>query len=347
MIFYFLFLLFITSIIYAMEKRGKIVWPSIFLILFLISALRADGMGADFESYREVYSQINDGYKGYEILYSYLNIICSSLGGYRAVVTLVSCLSLVGVIYFTKHNSLKPSVSIWLYITLGFYTWTFTIYRQAVAISLILFAYEFARRKKPIQFILFILLATGFHSLSILMIVMYPMLNIKVVRKVWAFMSVFFLAFLLFFQKNILIIIRFVNELFGRRFAYYDLNQIESGGETLTLFYVFVFLIVALLTMQIGKKTKENTIDVMIFSSLTALCQVMAMSFPLTNRMGLFFAVPTFLLLPNVVENEFDNKSKQICYLFIMILSIVYFSILLYQESFSGSGIVPYRFVWQ
>ena len=346
MIFYFLFLLFITSIIYAMEKRGKIVWPGIFLILFLISALRADGMGADFESYREVYSQINDGYKGYEILYSYLNIICSSLGGYRAVVTLVSCLSLVGVIYFTKHNSLKPSVSIWLYITLGFYTWTFTIYRQAVAISLILFAYEFARRKKPIQFILFILLATGFHSLSILMIVMYPMLNIEVVKKLWAPVSIVFLTFLILFQNSLLSMISFVSGLFGQRFAYYSFTVTEASGETLALLYLIVFLGVALLTVQAGPKTKEQNTDIMIFSSLTSACQIIAMTFPLANRMGLFFAVPTFLLLPNIIENEFDNQSKRLCYLFIMIVSIAFFALLLYQDVISSATLVPYEFIW-
>lgn len=348
MTFYFGISFCLIIILSIMEKRKKIIWLVPFMILFLISALRADGMGADFESYREVFYQINSGYGGYEILYTYLNRICSFLGGYRAVVILVSFLSLIGVIYFVKSNSLKPSISIWLYITMGFYTWTFTIYRQAIAISLVLCAYEFARRKDLFKFILFILLATGFHTLSVLLIIMYPILNIKNIKKLWVPISVVAVFLLFFFQRYILNIIKFISGMFGARFAYYDLNQTQTefGGETLAVFYLLVFGAVILLTVQAWKKKKRVNTDIIVYSSLSVICQMVAVSFPLANRMGLFFTIPTFLLLPNIIENEFDYKSKKLCYIFIIIISALYLVIILYQDYLTGSHIVPYRSIF-
>ena len=130
----------------------------------------------------------------------------------------------------------------------------------------------------------------------------------------------------------------------------------ESVEDTGTNFEIIVKLDRANKTFSImpqeyivekyGTIIKEQNTDIMIFSSLTSACQIIAMTFPLANRMGLFFAVPTFLLLPNIIENEFDNQSKRLCYLFIMIISIAFFALLLYQDVISSATLVPYEFIW-
>ena len=141
MVFCLINLIGIICLALCFRKKSNLQWKIVFIGLFFLSAFRAEGMGADYYSYEKLYKAFLAGdYLGYEPLYIMLNIICSHFGGYRVVVVTVAALSLMGPIRYIKKNSAMPILSLWLYISMGFYLWTFTIYRQAIAISFALFA---------------------------------------------------------------------------------------------------------------------------------------------------------------------------------------------------------------
>ena len=344
MVFYISNLLLIFGTLYVFRKNVKIMGMIAFLWLFLLSALRAEGIGDDYYSYQELYELflIKD-YRGYEPLYILLNYLCAYIGGYRSVVVLVAGLSLIGPVFYTVKHSKYPIISLWLYITISFFVWTFTIYRQAIAISFILIAYSYAQEKKIFKFLLFVLIAAGFHNLSIFFVLIYPILNFHWIKCVWQYISIISIAIFFVFRNHLLVFIQIVQKMLGGRFVYYDLNNIEKEGESLAAAYLIVFLII----MLISNKNSLHGYVLRVYSSLMVLCQMIATVFPLANRMGLFFAVPTFLLLPNIWDDVFEAKSRRTILSIIMLISLFYYIFYLHLESITGSSIVPYRFIWQ
>lgn len=346
MIFYVINLLFITILMYILREQSKIRKIIVFIWLFLIGALRASGIGNDYYSYQELYELfLQNDYRGYEIIYILLNLLCEHVGGYRSVVVLVSALSMIGPVYYIEKYSKQPILSMWLYITMSFFTWTFTIYRQAIAISFMLIAYSFAQEKKPIKFLSFLLLATGFHDLSILLIIVYPLLNIQWIKRIWLYLSTIIVICFVALRKYLIVLVNSVQNLLSERFLYYDLNDVKMDGETLLFVYFLVFLFVIICLCK--RKQLFYRQILLLSSSFMVICQAIATAFPLANRMGLFFAVPTFLLFPNVLEDTWEKRSKRLGSFLVMLISLLYFIIVMYQEKHYGSSIVPYRFFWQ
>ena len=344
MIFYLSNLLLMSGTLYIFRKNIKTMGMIAFLWLFFLGAFRASGIGNDYYSYQELYELflIKD-YRGYEPLYILLNYLCTYIGGYRSVVVFVSALSLVGPIYYTVKYSKYPIISLWLYVTMSFFLWTFTIYRQAIAISFMLIAYSYGQEKKVFKFLIFVLIASGFHDLSIFFVFIYPILNFHWIKCVWQYVSIISIVIFLISRTDILMLIQTIQEVLGGRFVYYDLNNIKQEGEALAAVYLIVFLIIMLIT----NKKKLHRYVLRVYSSLMVMCQVVATVFPLANRIGLFFAVPTFLLLPNIWDDVFETKSRRTINVIIMLISLFYYIFYLHLESITGSSIVPYRFIWQ
>ena len=185
MLFYIVNLFFISLTAYVLRKNKRLMYSVIFIWLFTLGALRGEGVGADYygyKSYFEIFSKLKwfSSYASIERGYILLNKIISIFtDNYQWLLVVCSFLSLIGVIYFVKKQAFFPIVSIWLYISMGYYQATFTRLRQAIAISVVLIAYKYAQEKKFWKFILLIILASLFHRTALIAVLIYPFLHLN------------------------------------------------------------------------------------------------------------------------------------------------------------------------
>lgn len=149
------------------------------IVLSLMAAARIFGEDMDFFSYETYYDNIDyDNSKGYEPVFNYISTVIKSKGfEFSSFLFIISFISLV--LKFFVFNKFKfPIYSILIYFFVFFPLHEMTQIRVAVGLSLVFLAFYFRSLNKQSLSFFIILLAIGTH---------YSM--------------VFFLLFLLFFEK--------------------------------------------------------------------------------------------------------------------------------------------------
>ena len=344
MLFYIVNLFLISLTACVLRKNKRLMYIVIFIWLFMLGALKGEGVGADYYSYKsffeifsraEWFSSYADVERGYILLNKIISIFTNN---YQWLLAVCSFLSIIGVIHFIKRNASFPIISIWLYISMGFYQSTFTRLRQAIAISIVLIAYKYAQEKKFWKFIFLIILASLFHRTALIAVLIYLFLHEKRISK----------------QKNSRLSLFFphtqsVTSLFSAPLIrsmvsylgysrYADLKP--GSGGSLLLVYFLVFCYVWFLFMRSEEiNPKLQLLTLLAVGSV--VCQSFALTITILNRLGEFLSIPMFIMLPNTAK-AFEKKSQSIVIIIMMILSFAF-----YVYSLSNmNGTVPYKFMW-
>lgn len=347
-LFLFIFCLICT------RRKSKYMWTIAFTWLFLLGALRGEGVGADYGSY-EIYfnffgknswqSSLAWGIEpGYVLL---CKIVYLFGGTYQVLLAVCSFISLLGIVSFIKRFSNQPILSMWLYITFLFYQSTYTRLRAAIAISIILFSVQYVMDRKPVKFLICIVLAVCFHTTALCSIVLYFIYNIKVNGKT-ILVTILLTTGVLVFGNSIL---SGIFTIFDQYDSKYNNSDIVAGDGLNMLFVIFaIFIFICFGSYRIENARNYRNIDktksmrvFLLFpvTSIWLMCQAMALNFNLFSRVGDYFGVMTILLLPNIIEYLFVQNSKKIAIVIICILSLMYY---IYLLSLGGSGTVPYIF---
>ena len=158
-----------------------IVWL-IFLCIAFVGSFRYN-VGTDFFSYFK-----NDRWAGKfnkgdysEPGFTLLAIICEKLFGTQsAALTIVSATITVALFIFTiaKRQESFP-LSIILFVFTGVFTGMFNGLRQYLAAAILFSGYHFVVNKKPIRWLIVVLLASCFHTTALLMFFIYFVCNLK------------------------------------------------------------------------------------------------------------------------------------------------------------------------
>lgn len=179
-----LFLLLILTIRY--DINGKTAYRdqwynAVLVILILIAGLRFR-LGEDTINYIYMfYYDFPDLYyldldtlrsSDQPPLWILLNSIVKTLGGRFFVVQLIhaSILNILMLTYFKKH-SLYPFACVTLYFLWRYQVYNMVVMKAALALSIILYANDFFLEKKYIKGFLLVLIATGFHQASLILVI--------------------------------------------------------------------------------------------------------------------------------------------------------------------------------
>lgn len=162
------------------KKRLKyILFAS--LPMFLLIGLRNQHIGADTINYLNHFIRISDTpwpqiFEGTRMEYGYIVFvkIVSLLTNNPLIFQLVCALIYwVSISVFSNHLEEAPFLFLFMFCTLGTYTFMFTGVRQCLAICICLLSYPLIKKQKLFSFLLCILLAYFFHKSSMLFIAAY------------------------------------------------------------------------------------------------------------------------------------------------------------------------------
>ena len=310
------------------------------LPIFLLFVLRYKYVGVDTIGYVRFFQ--------YEVRkFSFVELLNKDLMrveiGYRIYVKFISLFTDSYTIYFlingivifgtllrfsTKYTQ-NPFVFLFLFITLGTYSFVETGLRQALAMMVCLWAIDFIKDKKLIPFILLVILAYLFHKSAILFMIMYPLALIKKLNWiiiVYSAMAVILLLGFGLFQN-------FFNELLG-----YDYTIETTGNGGIFLMLILIIFAFSLDMMHDAPvEIKKQTI-ILQLSIMTIVFWFARLLSRTAERISYYYICGLYAYFSQAFTHDKDKISRIIKWLLI----VVCLALFVYRN-FGAS----YKFFWQ
>lgn len=315
------------------------------VLLVLMIGLRSEEMGVDLASYLPSFTRLNnyswaqlfslDSYLNYEKGYVIFNKVVGSIStNYNFFLFVCAVVSIFPIGVFIYKNSANVLFSFMIYLGLPSFLTTFSTLRQAVAIGITVLAFEFVKRKKPVWFILVVLLAACFHSSAVIFLIAYPLYWMKTGRS-WGYISVMVLP--------VIYVLRYpMFAIFSRIFKN---NAAVDDNGALTLFVVFA--IVYIFCLFFGDRDNERTNGLSNIFWVACAIQAIGGVNSIVIRVGYYFMIYLALLLPEVFEDmktRLEPQQRQVVLLVVELCFLVYG---LYAIRNGGwAETYPYAFYW-
>lgn len=320
------------------KSKNKVFLIMSSIAMILISSLRDTKVGFDTENYISYFNEISkipltNIFKfPLEKGYVFLNKIISYISiDSRVFFFIISAFIIYSFSRFIYKNSKNVFLSVILFLCLGFFGDSLNITRQMIAISIILYAYEYIKIDKYFNAILITLLAISFHKTAIVFFIYIIVSKYKITNK---YIITYFImsVIILFIGKPL---INIINNIF-----YSDKYSSFVVGEGINLFllYLSINIFGVLLINKVLKKDRLMFFEYHgIF--LQTIFQALCIYFSLFSRTVRYFSIFNIIFIPNIISS-IENKSLRILIYYLVILA----SLLLYYLSIETHGIMPYVF---
>lgn len=313
-----------------------------FVLLFIISAFRGD-FNVDYKNYSYLFKFFNQfdfsqalQATSTEVGYKFLS---RSIGVFtdNELYLFITVSFIILACFYSQFN--KYSAYIWLsvlmFVAVGPYYSSFNIMRQVLAAAIIFSGSKFLYERKPFKYFLVVLLASSFHSTSIIMVIFYYILNLKFSLKNIAFI-LFSSVFLMFSLDKI---ISFVQ-------THYYTSYTESAyGMTGASFTSAVLPIsILLFTLFNYRKIDLNSsmqriwLNAVIFY---AFFSILGLQVFMVERLKHFFSPYALLLIPLIFSRIKPKDLRVLSMIGLILLLISYHYVV-----FSGTDYDPYYFIW-
>ena len=173
------------------RPRNKSYITACFFVMFVVMGMRdITSIGIDSDSvyhrmFRECgdlpYNRIGEYYDNKSIAYFYFMRLLFDLtgGDYQAAYMIFSAAVLIPLGRFVYKYSPNPVQSIVYYWGLLLFNNHFDTMRQGLAMSLLLLAFDGIVEKKPLRFLLLVLMGYLFHPPALIFIAAYPLSKLK------------------------------------------------------------------------------------------------------------------------------------------------------------------------
>jgi hypothetical protein len=179
----------------------RLFW--VIVAIIIVAGTREYYVGVDYSGYLEFYSYIlNHGkfpspWQDFEAGWKYLNFIFAKVG-----VPAGLFFGLVaGLIWFFfikasyRFQFLLPLMFFFV-ITNGIFFWTLSGLRQSLAVVIFFYAIRFIIEKKPLQYAIYILVASLFHVSALIMLPVYFLRIVKFNRNLFFVLYILSIAFI-------------------------------------------------------------------------------------------------------------------------------------------------------
>ena len=186
-------------------------------------------------------------------------------------------------------------ISYLVMICLGIWGMAFFILRQTVALAIILFAYDALEDRKPLRFVIIVLLAASFHTTALAFLVVYPLLYVR--RD-----AVYFLVFLFAGAVCILFGPELVNLVLLLSRNEYGITDL-SGINMLIMLVAFEILI----GFFLGHKA--NQVHIRAFDTGCVL-QSLSLRLSTLTRATRYFTISLCTLIPSMLRAVEDRGQR-------------------------------------
>lgn len=273
-----------------------------FAQMYLISAYRYE-IDSDYAQYATgFYKMAVSGfsemtYEDWEIGFILLNKIIGLFTTKVSVfIAITSLIILVGPAFLVAKYSKHPFISIFIYLNIYLFYLDMNFIRQAIAMSIICFAYKFLIERKFWKYLLIILLAATFHLTVLYMIPVYFICLIPVSTKTH-------LAYLI----GVVLYFVFSDGLIKLVFSKFHTEYINSVYLTSGVYFRYcivpLILCVGMIALSYFVKEKSRRLNVLIHLTLMmGFWQIIMTKHALFERFTFYTMLFVILAIPEGID---------------------------------------------
>ncbi len=324
-------------------------------VFWIMSGLRADTVGNDTQEYIRIFEIIGNGNydyddsryeKGYLILNQILNFVSHN----------TSFLFFVcgGFIYysigrFIIRYSTMPALSVLLFLTYGFFSFSMTAIRQSIAIGILLFSFDYIINRKLVKFLLLVVCASFFHITSVLFSLAYVAPKLKTNTKTIIIVCCSSLVGYIIFDS-----------LLGEMLSLFTMYEHYSGGKYFgetrlaSIFYVAISSIILLFSYVIITRNRKLIPHNGLFSErylfteivivlIAVALYILSLKLNILDRIAIYYNIFSIILLPNAVK-ILKTDLRGIVSAIVILCFFVYSSILLLMRP-EWNSVFPYKMI--
>lgn len=311
----------------------------------LVLALRSPQNGIDLAEYSPLFLTISNHSladvvfgkwehfeKGFLIYNKIVSYITRDVQMFLAITSFIT----IGGITWTIHKYSKNIyLSFIVFICFGVYDFCFSGLRQAMAFSITFVSYMFIIEKKPVHFVLTVLLATTFHKSALIFLPAWFIRNKRLSPQLGTTILLFFFVIVLPLLRPIVSFL--ADLLFSGKYSRFE---DEGGATTMAIVYTIIFL-----CSFFFKSSSERLnsfrwmILIAVFTQWLGYISTGSMT-----RIGLYYNIFFCLLVPELAGN-LQKKLRPIGNIAVVTLFILFF-VLNNTRGFSYM-VLPYHFFWE
>ena len=356
MIVYFLSLLFtiILCFLYIKTKGERVTLDnkrlsSLFAVLSivpltLVSGLRY-GVGADFFTYKTYFDAIagNGTYFGVETERGYylLNKIVAFFTN-NSVYLFITVSAIIISFFFSRifEASVEPVMSVFLFVTLGFYFYAMNGQRQFIAIAICFWATRYIEKEQFWRYLLCIVAAMLFHFSAFIMLFVY-FLRKKIPIPFWLLIITISLMAVSIYDKVLMFLIntfypQYNNEHFLNAFFNIEVSY----------FNILLFGILSVACVFYKNKLVKDSCFNIFYINVTLICFTLYVTGfwlgSMLTRLLQYISTLTILTIPKIIKCEPKGKVKFIMKLVTYALSITFLIMMLSKEANTLNRYIPY-----
>ncbi|MEK5289177.1 EpsG family protein [Streptococcus sp. FSL R7-0212] len=317
----------------------------VFLGLFLTAALRK-GVGADFETYQNIFNNINIyNFHTLEPIFLIVNKALKTIG-FTSQSIFVFMAFVNSIFIVLSCNKVKyPEIFIFLYYVY-FYLNSLNAMRQETAVCILIYAILVLFEGNIKEYILLVLLATGFHYVSILFLPFILFNKLKYNKRTF-FIGI--ILSILFFRISLVQILAQTGILAGTKYQFYlnldiynKATEIGSGiGMVLRYFILIPIFFVKKSYFKIDNLKKRNII--MLLNIILIISIIISLKFYIFHRFVTLFSVSLIYSIMLVLDSK--SRWRQVIVTIALVFSLLFFEIDIVnsQKAVPGNkGVTPY-----
>ena len=304
-------LLFFALFLRGDMKGNKKFIIVAFILLFAVIGLRdvytggSDASGAH-GSYPITYRNIGNsdwasiGGKGehnFNLGFYYLMKLIFDLteGNYQSFVTLLSLFTIFAYLRFIRKYSPSPIQSILYFLGLLYYTFFFDALKQALAMSVLLFAFDAIIEKRPVKYILIVSIGALIHFPALIFLPAYWLGRMKIGK-----------GYLLLLASLLITTYFFRDQILSIMLETYGGEEIEASMEGIRFLrnkaIVMIIIVVAAVILRPPSEDDSVYNACLVFAGIAIVFQTFCGYNNIFERLADYYFHTSIVLLPLIFE---------------------------------------------
>lgn len=326
---------------FPVEIINNVIFFVIFFILFILAGLRYN-VGTDYLTYSrlqipEVLSGIN--YR-VEILYRWIIYAGNSLGDWQWIFILTHFIIVFFICLYIKKQSSLYFISYFILIFGTFYNYSLNAMRQAIAITIFLYATKYIKNNNFAKYVVLIIIAGLFHKSGFFYLPVYFLKDLSIDKKInrIGIVGIFIGAYILAAPiRNIISIILTKINIYSN---YFGSTLDNDAFRTMYALFFILNVFTSIVCLCVYSKNKDLKIDITIQILATFISSI-AFVIPNAFRVIYMFSSIQITLVPNILM-KIKNKILRLL-LIVLFLSVYLLIFYVFIVKHNWNGTLPYQ----
>ena len=356
------FLLAASLLLHGNERHNKKFIIVAFILLFIVMGLRdvyafgSDASGS-YGSYPVIFRRTGrtawgalsgKGENNYNIAFVVITKLLFEItgGDYQLYITIISLFVVASYMRFIYKYSTSPIVSIICFMGLLYYTMLFDVLKQALALSVLLFAFDAVVERRPYKFLILTLIASMFHFPALFFLPAYWNGRMKVGRN-----------YILLLTIVMVLTFLFRNQLLNLMLRTYSGG---SGGASMSGIRflrskVLIMIAIVVMAIVIRPPSPGDSVynSLLLFAGVAIVFQTFCGYNNIFERLADYYFHTSIILIPYIFERGLKYESnvqvaqneRMLSYATVIICAFSIWRFLSFVNS--AWYFQSYRFFWQ